>query len=133
MLFRSVYASPILRIRQEFDLHTNFRPCKAYKGNPLNYRDDIDLAIFRENTEGLYSGIEFFPLPQELRDSLLKNNPKMERFKNTPLDEIALSCRFITKKLPGLLYIKDLNMPKNIIKNQLLWWKNQTYYGKPAD
>ncbi len=93
-----VYASPILRIRQEFNLHTNFRPCKAYEGNPLNYRDDIDLAIFRENTEGLYSGIEFFPLPQELRDSLLKNNPKMERFKNTPLDEIALSCRFITKK-----------------------------------
>jgi 3-isopropylmalate dehydrogenase len=93
-----IYLSPILRIRQELNLHTNFRPCKAYKGNPLNYRDDIDLAIFRENTEGLYSGIEFYPLPEELRDSLLKNNPRMEKFKNTPLDEIALSCRFITKE-----------------------------------
>jgi len=93
-----IYLSPILRIRQELNLHTNFRPCKAYKGNPLNYRDDIDLAIFRENTEGLYSGIEFYPLPEGLRDSLLKNNPRMKKFKDIPLDEIALSCRFITKK-----------------------------------
>jgi len=46
----------------------------------------------------LYSGIEFYPLPEELRDSLLKNNSRMKKFKNMPLDEIALSCRFITKK-----------------------------------
>ncbi len=93
-----IYLSPILRIRQEFNLHTNFRPCIAYKGNPLNYRDDIDLAIFRENTEGLYSGIEFYPLPEQVRDVLLENNPRMKKFQSTPLDEIALSCRFITKK-----------------------------------
>jgi len=110
-----IYLSPILRIRQELNLHTNFRPCKAYKGNPLNYRDDIDLAIFRENTEGLYCGIEFYPLPDELRDSLLKNNPRMKKFKDTPLDEIALSCRFITKKASqsivrqGFEYAKKYN------------------------
>jgi 3-isopropylmalate dehydrogenase len=46
------YFSPIVRLRQEFDLYTCLRPCKAYPGNPLNYRDDIDLVIFRENTEG---------------------------------------------------------------------------------
>jgi len=45
-----VYRSPIVRIRQMFDLYINLRPCKAFKGNPLNYRDDIDLVIFRENT-----------------------------------------------------------------------------------
>jgi 3-isopropylmalate dehydrogenase len=110
-----IYLSPILRIRQELNLHTNFRPCKAYKGNPLNYRDDIDLAIFRENTEGLYSGIEFYPLPEELRDSLLKNNPRMKKFENTPLDEVALSCRFITKEASqsivrqGFEYAKKYN------------------------
>jgi len=110
-----IYLSPILRIRQELNLHTNFRPCKAYKGNPLNYRDDIDLAIFRENTEGLYCGIEFYPLPEELRDSLLKNNPRMKKFKDSPLDEIALSCRFITKKASqsivrqGFEYAKKYN------------------------
>ncbi|MBI5829411.1 MAG: isocitrate/isopropylmalate dehydrogenase family protein, partial [Chloroflexi bacterium] len=41
------YRSPIVRLRQMFDLHSNLRPCKAYPGNPLNYRDDIDLVIFR--------------------------------------------------------------------------------------
>ncbi len=51
-----VYSSPIVGIRQLFNLHTNMRPCKAFKGNPLNYRNDIDLVVFRENTEGLYAG-----------------------------------------------------------------------------
>ena len=55
------YFSPIVRLRQEFNLYTNLRPCKAYPGNPLNYRDDVDLVIFRENTEGMYAGVEFFP------------------------------------------------------------------------
>jgi len=93
-----IYSSPIVRLRQEFKLHTNLRPCKAYKGNPLNYRDDIDLVVFRENTEGLYSGVEFHPLPKEVMDSLLENHPKMRRFKDTPLEDIALSCRIFTRK-----------------------------------
>ncbi|MCK7470550.1 MAG: isocitrate/isopropylmalate family dehydrogenase [Desulfomicrobium escambiense] len=42
---------------------TNLRPCKAYPGNPLNYKEGIDLVVFRENTEGLYAGVEFFPVP----------------------------------------------------------------------
>ena len=91
------YFSPIVRLRQEFDLYTNLRPCKAYPGNPLNYRDDIDLVIFRENTEGMYAGVEFYPLPKEVRDALLIH-PKMAKFKNVPLEEIALSTRIMTKK-----------------------------------
>jgi len=110
-----VYSSPIVRLRQEFELHTNLRPCKAYKGNPLNYRDDIDLVVFRENTEGLYSGVEFHPLPKEVMDSLLKNHPKMKRFKETPLEDIALSCRIFTRKAcqsivrQGFEYAKKFN------------------------
>jgi len=91
------YFSPIVRLRQEFDLYTNRRPCKAYPGNPLNYRDNIDLVIFRENTEGMYAGVEFHPLPQAVRDALLVH-PKMKAFKETPLDEIAMSTRIMTKK-----------------------------------
>jgi isocitrate/isopropylmalate dehydrogenase len=93
-----VYFSPIVRIRQLLDLHTNLRPCKAYPGNPLNYRDDVDLVVFRENTEGLYSGVEFYPLPDEVRQALLNNHPKMARFAEVPADEIAISCRIFTKK-----------------------------------
>ena len=92
-----VYFSPIVRIRQEFDLHTNLRPCKAYPGNPLNYLDDIDMVIFRENTEGLYSGVEYHPLPKDLMKVLLKH-PKMKRYEATALKDIAFSARIFTRK-----------------------------------
>jgi 3-isopropylmalate dehydrogenase len=90
------YRSPIVRLRQHFDLYTNLRPCKAYPGNPLNYRDDIDLVVFRENTEGLYSGVEFHPLPEEVRDVMKAHNPTMSRFDPVAGDEMAVSLRVIT-------------------------------------
>lgn len=93
-----VYSSPIVKLRQLFDLYINLRPCKAYPGNPLNFRDDLDLVVFRENTEGLYVGIEFHPVPEEVMDCLIKNNPKAKRFENTNLDDIAISTRIFTRK-----------------------------------
>ncbi len=61
------YRSPIVRMRQLLDLYICLRPCKAYPGNPLNYRDGIDLAVFRENTEDLYVGIEFPSIPPQMQ------------------------------------------------------------------
>lgn len=114
-----VYSSAIVRLRQEFKLHTNSRPCKAYKGNPLNYRDDIDLVVFRENTEGLYSGVEFHPLPKEVMDSLLENHPKMKRFKNTPLEDIALSCRIFTRKACQSIVRQGFEYAKKFKRNSV--------------
>ena len=91
-----IYFSPIVRLRQEFKLHTNLRPCKAYAGNPLNYRDGIDLVVFRENTEGLYAGIEAHPVPDELFDMLVKHAPKAKRFAEVPRDEMAITTRLMT-------------------------------------
>jgi len=91
------YFSPIVRLRQEFKLRTNLRPCKAYTGNPLNYKDGIDLVIFRENTEGLYSGVEFHPVPQELKDTLEKLHPKASKFSDVPPEDMAISCRIFTR------------------------------------
>jgi len=93
-----VYSSPIVGLRQKFNLHTNLRPCKSFKGNPLNYRDDIDIVVFRENTEGLYSGVEFHPVPEDVFNALLKNHKKMAKFADTPLDDLALSCRIFTRE-----------------------------------
>ncbi|MFZ5980437.1 MAG: isocitrate/isopropylmalate dehydrogenase family protein [Candidatus Zixiibacteriota bacterium] len=93
-----VYSSPIVRLRQEFNLRTNLRPCKAYPGNPLNYKDGIDIVVFRENTEDLYSGVEFFPFPDEVRAVVKKHSKKMGRFDKTPGNEIAVSLRINTKK-----------------------------------
>ena len=59
------YRSPIVRMRQLLDLYICLRPCKAYPGNPLNYKDGIDLVVFRENTEGMYIGVEYPTVPEE--------------------------------------------------------------------
>ncbi len=58
------YRSPIVRMRQMLDLYICLRPCRAFPGNPLNYREDIDLVVFRENTEGMYIGVEFPRVPE---------------------------------------------------------------------
>lgn len=52
--FRSVNVA----MRKLFNLYACVRPCKSYAGVRSRY-DDIDLVIIRENTEDLYSGIEF--------------------------------------------------------------------------
>lgn len=93
-----VYFSPIVNLRQIFNLRTNMRPCKAFKGNPLNYRDDIDLVVFRENTEGMYCGIEFHPVPDELKELLNKLHKKMSRFMEIPGEDMAISTRLMTRK-----------------------------------
>jgi len=92
-----VYFSPIVRLRQLFNLHTNMRPCKAFKGNPLNLRDDIDIVVFRENTEGLYSGIEFHPVPADIMRLFIEHEPKARRFADVPLDDIAITVRLFTR------------------------------------
>lgn len=61
------YRSPIVRMRQTLDLYNCYRPCHGYEGNPLNYKEGIDLVMFRENTEDLYSGVEFQEFPEDLR------------------------------------------------------------------
>ena len=93
-----IYRSPIVRMRQLFDLYTCLRPCKGYAGNPLNYKEDIDLVIFRENTEDLYCGVEFNPVPKELSDVLSGISKPFGPFKGLAGDQYAISCRINTKK-----------------------------------
>lgn len=52
--FRSVNVT----LRQALDLYSCVRPCKIYKGARTKY-ENLDLVIFRENTEDLYAGIEY--------------------------------------------------------------------------
>ena len=48
-------------LRQQLDLYTCLRPVRHYEGvpSPVKHPDDVDMAIFRENTEDIYAGIEF--------------------------------------------------------------------------
>ena len=52
--FRSVNVA----LRQELDLYGQVRPCKSYRGVRSRY-DEIDLIVIRENSEDIYSGLEF--------------------------------------------------------------------------
>ena len=97
-----VYFSPIVKLRQMFNLHTNMRPCKSYPGNPLNiaepgsqiqrqgYHDRS--GGFRENTEGMYGGVEFFPLPEAVYTASCAN-PKMKPWKDKAASRILRSRR----------------------------------------
>ncbi|KYK29732.1 MAG: 3-isopropylmalate dehydrogenase, partial [Candidatus Proteinoplasmatales archaeon SG8-5] len=92
-----VYSSPIVGMRQLLDLHTNMRPCTAFPNNPLNYRDDIDLVVFRENTEGLYAGVEWHPVPDEIRIAMA-GHKKFAKFADVSGDDMAISTRIFTRK-----------------------------------
>ncbi len=88
------YYSPIVKLRQLFDLYANIRPAKAYPGNPLNYRDNINITVFRENTEGLYSGVEYYPVPEEI-DRVFANHPRYKKFIGV---DKAISLRIISRR-----------------------------------
>jgi len=92
------YRSPIVRMRQLFDLYICLRPCRAYPGNPLNFKEGLDLVVFRENTEDLYAGVEFAPVPAELCGTLTKLSKPYSAFSSLPLDEYAVSCKINTRK-----------------------------------
>src|SRR6185295_1681535 len=48
-------------LRQLLDLYVCLRPVRYYKGvpSPVKHPEKVDMAIFRENTEDIYAGIEF--------------------------------------------------------------------------
>jgi len=91
------YRSPIVRMRQLFDLYICLRPCKGYPGNALNFKEGIDLVVFRENTEDLYAGVEFSPVPPELVDTLTKLSKPFAPFAKLPPEDYAISCKINTR------------------------------------
>jgi len=56
------FSSVNVALRKKFELFANFRPVKSLPGLETKY-PNVDLIIFRENTEGLYSGIEHEVVP----------------------------------------------------------------------
>ena len=56
------FGSVNVRLRKELDLYANVRPVVSLPNTPARY-DDVDLVVVRENTEGLYSGIEHEVVP----------------------------------------------------------------------
>ena len=62
------FKSVNVQLRQKLDLYANVRPCVSLPGVSPHFTD-VNLVIFRENTEGLYSGIESFDERLQIADS----------------------------------------------------------------
>jgi 3-isopropylmalate dehydrogenase len=103
-----VYASPIVGLRQHFGLDICMRPCHTYKGNPLNFirrgvgsaieEPEVDVVIFRQNTEGLYGGVEWSDPPQQVYEAMLTHPKFKTNFGMHPKAEISISTRIFSKK-----------------------------------
>jgi isocitrate dehydrogenase (NAD+) len=101
-----VYYSPIVSMRQIFDLDVCIRPCRSFAGNPLNFvRQDgaggmeepqVDAVIFRQNTEGLYAGVEWTDPPPVVMQAL-NSHPRFKPFAGTPGPDLAISTRVFTR------------------------------------
>ena len=65
-------------LRQELDLFTCLRPVRWFKGvpSPVKRPQDVDMVIFRENTEDIYAGIEFKEGTDEVKKLLISYKMK---------------------------------------------------------
>ncbi|MCD4772400.1 MAG: hypothetical protein K8R41_03335 [Bacteroidales bacterium] len=130
-----VYSSPIVGLRQHFGLDICMRPCKSYKGNPLNFikrgvsdvieEPMVDAVIFRQNTEGLYGGVEWSNPPEKVYDALMTHPKFVKNFSKTPKEELSVSTRIFTKKATERILRAAFEHAKNY------GYKNVTVCEKP--
>lgn len=100
------YFSPIVTLRQLFELDVCMRPCIGFPGNPLNFirrradggfeEPQVNVVVFRQNTEGLYCGVEWTNPPAQVRDALA-THAKFKPFVGTPGADLAVSVRIVTR------------------------------------
>src|SRR5436305_3908853 len=119
------YFSPIVTMRQKFGLDTCIRPCISFPGNPLNFvrkRPDggfeepfVNVVVFRQNTEGLYAGVEWSNPPEQVR-AALATHPKFKPFAGVAGADLAISVRVITRPAA-----------RKICKAAFEWANNQGY------
>jgi 3-isopropylmalate dehydrogenase len=104
-----VYFSPIVGLRQRFDLDVCIRPCRSFAGNPLNFvrrgrggpesieEPRVDAVIFRQNTEGMYAGVEWTDPPPPVLQAF-GTHPKWKAFADVPPADLAISTRIFTRR-----------------------------------
>lgn len=102
-----VYYSPIVTMRQKFNLDVCVRPCRSFPGNSLNFvrkkteggfdEPNVDAVIFRQNTEGAYTGVEWTNPPDNVR-AALNTHPRFKSFNAVPGPDLAISTRIVTRE-----------------------------------
>lgn len=84
------YISPIIQLRQKLDLFANVRPCFSLQDSGKEF----NFCIIRENTEGLYSGFDYYPIPSAIQNLLHSDL----RWQNIPANELSCALRLQSEK-----------------------------------
>jgi isocitrate dehydrogenase (NAD+) len=115
------FASVNVVLRKSFDLYANLRPIKNLPGVPARYQG-VNLIVVRENTEGLYSGIEHEVVPgvmESLKIITEKASTKIAKF------AFAFAKKYRRKKVAAvhkanIMKLTDglfLDCARNVAKN----------------
>lgn len=102
-------------LRKKYDLYSNIRPSKSFSAIKTKY-DNIDLVIFRENTEGLYIGEEKFEDDENTSAIAIKRITKkgseriiksaFEYAKNNNLDKVTVVHKANILKITDGLFLE---------------------------
>ena len=112
--------SPIINLRQALNVYANIRPIKSYKGVKC-LRDDIDFVIVRENTEGLYSQVEYGDSEKMVAERIITRKAS-ERISKVAFNlcekrgQNKVTCvhkRNVLKKTDGVFRESFYNIAKN--------------------
>ncbi|GAA5220168.1 NADP-dependent isocitrate dehydrogenase [Membranihabitans marinus] len=86
-------------LRQKLDLYACVRPVRWFQGvpSPVKEPNNVDMTIFRENTEDIYAGIEY-----------LAGTPELEKLKNFLIDEMGVTnIRFPNSSSLGIKPVSE--------------------------
>lgn len=129
-----VYYSPIVTMRQRFKMDICMRPCKTLKGNPLNFirrtanggyeEPMVDAMIFRQNTEGLYGGIEWSNAPDEVWNAMMTHKKFVANFSMHPRNEVFISTRILSKKYTERILHAAFDYAKEKVSKESRFVKN---------
>lgn len=100
------YKSVLLTIRKELDMYANIRPIKPIDGiMGITGRNDFNMVIVRENTEGMYSGIE------EIHEDVAYTKRVVTRKGSTRIAEYA--CKLAEKRQKRVEIVHKSNVLKS--------------------
>ena len=107
------FKSVNIQLRQHFNLFSNVRPAKSIAGIKTKF-ENVDLVLFRENIEGLYSGLEYYDERLEISDSIARISKKgceniiraaFEFAQKQDRKKVTLVHKANILKIPGALFL----------------------------
>ncbi|MCI3985923.1 isocitrate/isopropylmalate dehydrogenase family protein [Bacillus vallismortis] len=107
------YVSPVIQLRQKLQLFANVRP--AYSLDHQHSKK-FRMTVIRENTEGLYAGLDFSPIPKDLYDFIQANKNGLNNWQLDGEEDGGAAIRLITK-----------NGVRRLLKFAFEWAKKYNY------